>query len=206
MHPLIKFSSFSHDFYQYYLHWNYNFNSFSNSKYLLHSMMLDKQWTVGQILIYSETSMSRYWWDHRLMEISSHGTAILWKPISRDHHSNHEMLFPVWFHESISSHGTSTHGGTTVWKINENIKKNFKISTCPAKPGRVGYHSSILPDFFSKDNQRNYVRDSINNISEDALRIFAGIRPRMSTKKFIWNYWRNTKIRVVKKILNFILN
>lgn len=62
---------------------------------------------------YSQPSMSRYWRDHRLMEISSHGTAILWKAASRDHHSNHEIMFLVWFHESISSNGTLTHGGLT---------------------------------------------------------------------------------------------
>lgn len=44
------------------------------------------------------------------MEISIHGTGIVWKVVSRDH----DISLLVWFHEPISSLGTSTHGGLIV--------------------------------------------------------------------------------------------
>lgn len=48
-------------------------------------------WKIFFINEYSQPSMCRYWRDHRLMEISSFGTKIIWKSLRRDHHSNHEI-------------------------------------------------------------------------------------------------------------------
>lgn len=89
------------------------YNSKERSIFKRRANLIEASWRT----LYSKTSMSRYWRDHRLKEISSSGTKILWEAFWGDHHSNPEIIFQYgkkYLHESISSQGTSTHGGSTV--------------------------------------------------------------------------------------------